>query len=339
MNAADRWRAALSRSALTPDADPVRSLAALDQARVWLNSPPLTAADFSCRVVLVDFCTYTCVNWLRTLSYLRAWREKYGAHGLLLVGIHTPEFDFEHEVVNVRRAVESLGVDYPVAIDNDYAIWSSFDNQYWPALYFIDSEGQLRHHQFGEGDYDRSEAMIQMLLTETGANGFSPEFVRVDAAGVEAAADWNHLWSPENYLGSERTENFASPNGALLGISQLYAVPPDLALNSWALAGDWTVTRGAVVLNQAGGAIRYRFHARDLNLVMAPAANHVPFHVRIDGQPPGPAYGVDVDADGNGVLDAPRLYQLVRQPGPIADRTVEITFRTAGAHAYAFTFG
>ena len=335
-----RLRAALSRSVPVPDVAPSPSLVALEQATTWLNSAPLTSDDLRGRVVLVDFCTYTCINWLRTLPYLRAWRDKYGAHGLLLVGIHTPEFDFEHNLDNVRRAVENIGVDHPLAIDNGYDIWSSFDNNYWPALYFIDSHGQIRHHQFGEGDYERSEATIQVLLSEAGASGFSPDFVRVDpATGIEVSADWNNLWSPENYLGSERSENFASPNGALLGTGQTYAVPPELPLNSWALAGDWTVTPRTVVLNRAGGAIRYRFHARDLNLVMTPAAKPAPFQVRVDGQPPGPAHGADIDVEGNGVLNAPRLYQLLRQQGPITDRTFEVTFRAAGAHAYAFTFG
>ncbi|MGW6276185.1 hypothetical protein [Kribbella sp. NPDC055071] len=312
---------------------------ALEGATTWLNSAPLTAAVLHGRVVLVDFWTYTCVNWLRTLPYRQAWIEKYGGYGLVLIGVHTPEFDFEHDLANVRRAVAELEVDYPVAIDNEYAIWTSFENHYWPALYFVDVHGTVRHHHFGEGEYQQSEAMIQRLLSEAGAIGFRPDPVEVDAIGVEAPAEWDDLWSPENYLGSERSENFASPNGAVLGTDHDYVTPSELALNHWALAGDWSIDRGAVQLNRADGAISYRFHARDVNLVLASSTGRVPFQVRIDGGPPLAAQGADVDADGNGLLDRPRLYQLIRQTGPIADRTVEIVFHQAGVQAYAFTFG
>ena len=313
-------------------------LAGLGLATTWLNSQPLTAAGLRGRVVLVDFWTYTCVNWLRTLPYRQAWLEKYGGHGLELIGVHTPEFDFEHDLGNVRREVEQLGVGYPVAVDNDYAIWTSFDNHYWPALYFVDGKGQVRHHHFGEGSYEQSETMIQRLLTEAGASGFSQDFVDVDPTGVEVAADWSDLRSPENYLGSARTENFSSPT---LGSGHRYVAPPELPLNHWALAGDWTVTRSAVVLNDADGTISYRFHARDLNVVMTPATpgSRIPFSVRVDGLRPDAAHGTDVDAEGNGLLDRPGLYQLIRQPGPITDRTFEITFEQPGALAYAFTFG
>jgi thiol-disulfide isomerase/thioredoxin len=302
-------------------------LAGLGLATTWLNSPPLTAAGLRGHVVLVDFWTYTCINWLRTLPYRRAWIEKYGGHGMVLVGVHTPEFDFEHDLGNVRRAVEDLGVGHPVAVDNDYAIWTSFDNHYWPALYFVDVNGQVRHHHFGEGAYEQSETMIQRLLTEGGASGFSQDFVDVDAVGVEVAADWTDLRSPENYLGSARTENFQDSG--------------QLALNHWSLAGEWTVTRSAVVLDQAEGTISYRFHARDVNLVMAPvtAGGRIPFSVRVDGLRPDSSHGTDIDAEGNGLLDRPGLYQLIRQPGPITGRTFEITFQQAGAQAYAFTFG
>jgi hypothetical protein len=343
MKGTNRWRTALSR--LVPSAHDGGSedhaLAALGLATTWLNSRPLTAAELSGRVVLVDFWTYTCVNWLRTLPYRRAWLGKYGGYGLVLIGVHTPEFGFEHDLGNVRRAVEAIGVEHPVAVDNDYDIWTSFDNRYWPALYFIDANGQIRHHHFGEGEYEQSERMIQRLLAESGASGFSTDLVQVDPAGVEAAADWTDLWSPENYLGSERTQNFASPNGAVLGTVHTYVVPPKLPLNYWALAGDWTVTRQAVVLNKADGVISYRFHARDVNLVMAPATpgSRILFQLRIDGLPPAAAQGTDVDAEGNGVLDQPRLYQLVRQAGPITDHTFEIAFQEAGAQAFAFTFG
>jgi hypothetical protein len=259
----------------------------------------------------------------------------------VVLGVHTPEFDVEHDLDNVRRAVKDLRVDYPVVIDNDYVIWDAFGNRYWPALYFVDAQGQIRHHRFGEGDYEQSEAIIQRLLTEAGIGRIGHELVLVDAGGVEAAADWDSLWSPENYLGYGRTENFASSNGAVLDTPHGYAAPARLGLNHWALSGDWTVNRQAIVLNQAEGRILYRFHARDLHLVMAPAGPGSPvrFRVHIDEQPPGAAHGADVDEQGNGTLTDPRLYQLLRQPGPVSDRTFEITFLDPGVQAYAFTFG
>jgi thiol-disulfide isomerase/thioredoxin len=316
-------------------------LPSLDGATEWLNSPSLTAADLRGNVVLVDFWTYTCINWLRTLPYLRAWADKYKDHGLVVIGVHTPEFDFEHDLDNVRRAVKDLRVNYAVAVDNDYAIWSAFDNHYWPALYFVDAQGKIRHHQFGEGQYDQSEMVIQQLLTEAGVGGIDRDLVSVDPRGVEAAADWGSLRSPENYLGYERTENFASPNGAVLGTRHVYAAPARLRLNHWALAGDWTVQAQATVLNQAGGRIAYRFHARDLHLVMAPATpgTSIRCRVRVDGQPPGAAHGSDVDDQGTATLTQPRLYQLIRQRGPVTERTFEITFLDPGVAAYAFTFG
>jgi thiol-disulfide isomerase/thioredoxin len=317
------------------------SLPSLGGATGWLNAPPLTTAGLRGNVVLVDFWTYTCINWLRTLPYVRAWAEKYKDQGLVVIGVHTPEFDFEHDLDNVRQQVKDLRVDYPVAIDNDYAIWSAFDNHYWPALYFADAQGQIRHHRFGEGDYEQSEMVIQRLLTEAGTSLIGQELVSVDPGGVEAAADWDSLWSPENYLGYERTENFASPDGAVLDTRHVYAAPARLRLNHWALSGDWTVGRQATVLNQAGGRILYRFHARDLHLVMAPTTPGGPvrFRVRLDDQPPGPAHGTDLDEQGNGTLTQPRLYQLLRQPGPVTDRTLEVTFLDPGVQAYAFTFG
>jgi thiol-disulfide isomerase/thioredoxin len=345
---ASEWKTLLTRanqlvrSATHPAAQlPVEGhLPSFDGATGWLNSPPLTATDLRGRVVLVNFWTYTCINWLRTLPYVRAWVDRYTDHGLTVIGVHTPEFDFEHDLDNVRRAVKDLGVDYPVAVDNDYAIWSAFDNHYWPALYFVDAQGQIRHHRFGEGDYDMSEMVLQQLLTDAGG-GIDQELVSVDAGGLEAAADWDSLRSPENYLGYERTDNFVSPNGSILETSYAYAAPPRLGLNHWALSGDWTVTRGAIVLNQADGRIAYRFHARDLHLVMAPPARGTPvrFRVLLDGQPPGAAHGVDVDDQGNGTLTDPRLHQLIRQPGPVTDRAFEITFLDPGVQAYAFTFG
>ena len=313
----------------------------LDGATGWLNSPPLTVADLGGRVVLVQFWTYTCINWLRTLPYVRAWADKYQDHGLVVLGVHTPEFDVEHDLDNVRRAATDLRVDYPVAVDNDYAIWNAFGNRYWPAFYYVDAQGQIRHHRFGEGEYEQSEMILQQLLSEAGSGGIGQDLVSVEPGGVEAAADWASLWSPENYLGYQRTENFASSNGAVLDTPQVYAVPERLRLNHWALAGDWTVQPQAVVLNRPGGGIVYRFHARDLHLVMGPPARGTPvrFRVRLDGQPPGAAAGVDVDDQGDGTLTDPRLYQLVRQPGPISDRTFEITFLDPGVQAYAFTFG
>jgi thiol-disulfide isomerase/thioredoxin len=317
------------------------AMPSLAGATQWLNSPPLTAADLRGHVVLVDFWTYTCINWLRTLPYVRAWADKYQDQGLVVIGVHTPEFDVEHGLDNVRRAVKDLGVEYPVAVDSDYAIWSAFDNHYWPALYFVDAQGQIRHHRFGEGGYQASEMILQQLLTEAGSGGISDELVSVDPTGVEAAADWASLRSPENYLGYERTENFASSNGAVLGTRHVYEAPARLRLNHWALAGDWTVGRQAVALHQAEGRIAYRFQARDLHLVMGPAgpATPVRFQVRIDGEPPGAAHGGDIDDQGNGTVTEPRLYQLIRQPGPVSERTFEISFLDPGIQAYVFTFG
>ncbi len=313
----------------------------LSSATGWLNSPPLMAPSLRGKVVLVDFWTYTCINWLRTLPYLRAWAEKYKDQGLVLIGVHTPEFPFERDVDNVRQAAADMAVDYPIAIDNDYAIWRAFRNEYWPALYFIDSDGYIRHHQFGEGEYEQSERIIQQLLAENGAGRLGPDLVAVDARGIEAGADWGSLRSPENYLGYGRTDNFAAPGGAVPDEPRDYAPPARLGLNQWALAGDWTVHRQATVLNAASGRIADRFHARDVHLVMGPATRgaSVRFQVLVDGQPPGPAHGADVDEQGYGTVAEQRLYQLIRQPGPIADRTFEIAFLDPGVEAYAFTFG
>jgi len=333
----------LVRSATHPVAQlPVEGhLPGFDGATGWLNSPPLTPEGLRGRVVLVNFWTYTCINWLRTLPYVRAWAEKYQAQGLVVIGVHTPEFEFEHDLDNVRQQVKDLRVGYPVAVDNDYAIWTAFDNHYWPALYFVDAQGQIRHHRFGEGDYEMSEMVLQQLLTEAGSVGTDQGWTSVDAHGVEAAADWDSLRSPENYLGYERTDNFVSPNGSIVETSYAFAAPPRLGLNHWALAGDWTVKRQAIVGNQAGGRILYRFHARDLHLVMAPATPGGPirFRVHLDSQPPGAAHGSDVDDQGNGTVTEPRLYQLLRQPGAVSERTFEVTFLDPGLQAYAFTFG
>ena len=316
-------------------------LPSLGGATGWLNSRPLTADALRGKIVLVQFCTYTCINWLRTLPYVRAWVEKYKDQGLVLVGVHTPEFEFEKDLDNVRRALKDLRVVYPVAVDNDYAIWRAFKNQYWPALYFVDARGRVRHHHFGEGEYEQSERGIQRLLAEAGAGGLGQELVSVDASGIEAAADWGSLKSPENYVGYERTEKFASPGGAVSNKSRVYAAPAQLSLNQWALSGDWTMGRQAVVLDKAGGRIAYSFRARDLHLVMGPSARgkSVRFRVALDGQLAGAAHGVDVDDRGNGTVTEQRLYQLIRQPKPITERRFEIEFLDPGVEAFAFTFG
>jgi hypothetical protein len=278
---------------------------------------------------------------LRTLPYTRAWAKKYRDQELVVIGVHAPEFAFEKNLSNVRRAVKDLHVDYPIAVDNDHIIWDAFRNQYWPAQYFIDSQGRVRHHHFGEGAYEQSEMIIQELLREAGFAGVSGEPVSVDAHGVEAAADWSSLKSPENYLGLARTENFASPGGAVLDKPRVYALPARLRLNDWALSGDWTVKAQVATLNQPNGRIAYRFHARDLHLVMGPTASGaaVRFRLTIDGKPPGAAHGIDVDEQGEGTVTEQRLYQLIRQPNPIADRQFEIEFLGSGVEAFAFTFG
>jgi thiol-disulfide isomerase/thioredoxin len=316
-------------------------LASLRAANEWLNSPPLTAAGLRGKVVLIDFWTYTCINWLRTLPYVSAWAKKYKDRGLVVIGVHSPEFSFEKNIDNVRRAVKDMKVDYPVAVDSEHAIWRAFNNAYWPALYFVDAKGQIRHHQFGEGEYEQSERMIQRLLAEAGVGGIGGELVSVDGRGAEAAADWTSLKSPENYVGYERTQNFASPGGAVLGKRRAYVAPAQLRLNQWALSGDWTMGQEAILLNGPNGRIAYRFHARDLHLVMGPAARGTSarFRVLVDGEPPGVAHGIDVDDQGNGTVAEQRLYQLIRQPKPIADRQFEIEFLGAGVEAFAFTFG
>jgi thiol-disulfide isomerase/thioredoxin len=316
-------------------------LPSLGGATAWLNSSPLSASDLRGKVVLIDFWTYTCINWLRTLPYVRAWAEKYQEHGVVVIGVHTPEFPFEHDLENVRRAAKDMQVSYPIAIDNDYAIWSAFNNHYWPALYLVDVQGRIRYHHFGEGAYEQSEMMIQYVLAEAGIGGIDDELVSVDASGAEAAADWGSLRSAENYVGYERTENFSSPGGAVVDKPHVYAAPARLMLNQWALAGEWTVEREATVLNKANGRIAYRFHARDLHLVMGPAARgtSVRFRVLIDGQAPVAAHGSDVDEQGNGMVTEPRLYQLIRQSEYIADRQFDIEFLDAGVEAFAFTFG
>jgi thiol-disulfide isomerase/thioredoxin len=316
-------------------------LSSLDGATEWLNSRPLTAADLRGKVVLVHFWNYTCINWVRQAPYVRAWAQKYKDRGLVVIGVHAPEFAFEKDVAGVRRAVKGTRIESPVVIDNEHAIWRAFGNEAWPALYFIDPKGHVRRRLYGEGEYEQSERILQQLLAEAGAGDVGRELVSVDARGVEAPAAWDHLKSPETYLGLERTENFASPGGTALDVRRRYVPPARLPLNHWALSGEWTIDQHASVLNEPNGRLAYRFHARDLHLIMGPAARgtSVRFRVLIDGQPPRAAHGLDVDADGNGTATEQRLYQLVRQPGPVADRTFEIEFLDPGVEAFAFTFG
>jgi thiol-disulfide isomerase/thioredoxin len=316
------------------------TMPSLDGATGWLNSPPLTTPELRGRVVLVVFWTYTCINWLRTLSHVRAWAEKYADHGLVVLGVHTPEFDFEHDHENIRRALTYLRVDHPVAIDDDYAVWSAFGNHYWPAFYFVDADGAIRHHRFGEGEYDQSEMVLQRLLVAAGATDHEHELTEAEGEGLEAAADWEDLRSPESYLGSERADAFASPEAAL-DARHGYTVPERLRLNTWALAGTWRVAPHAAVVEEPDGRIAYRFQARDVHMVLAPpdGGTGARFRVRLDGEAPGAAHGTDIDDRGEGTVTEPRLYQLIRQPEPIVERTFEITFLDPGAQAYAFTFG
>ena len=316
-------------------------LPGFDGATGWLNSPALSPADLRGNVVLVDFWTYTCINWLRTLGYVRAWWEKYEDRGLVVIGVHTPEFPFERDVDNVRWAAKDMAVEYPIALDSDYGVWRAFSNNYWPAVYIADAEGRIRHHHFGEGAYEECERVIQMLLGEAGRNDVGEDLVSVVPNGFEVQADWATLGSPETYLGYEQAQNFASPGGAEFDVPRSYVVPDPLELNQWALSGDWTVARGASVSNAADGRIAFRFHARDVNLVLGPPARgaSVPFRVLVDGQPPGSSHGLDVEEDGSGTVAQQRLHQLVRQQGSIEDRTFEIAFLAPGAEAYCFTFG
>jgi cytochrome c biogenesis protein CcdA/thiol-disulfide isomerase/thioredoxin len=317
------------------------TMPSLDGAVEWLNSPPLTMAGLRGKVVLVDFWTYSCINCLRSLPYVEAWAEKYKDQGLVVIGVHAPEFAFERDLGNVRRATKDLGVAYPVAIDNDYKIWRAFDNQYWPAHYFIDAEGRVRYHHFGEGDHPESEAVIQKLLAEAGHKDVASGFVQVKAAGAEAAADDHDIGSPETYIGYSRAENFASAGGETPDKAQDYAAPAALDTNQWGLAGTWTVGGEKAMLGGTPGSILFRFHARDLHLVLGPGADGKPvrYRVTIDGKPPGADHGADTDADGNGAVTDQRLYQLVRQSGGVTDRTFRIEFLDPGVQAFAFTFG
>lgn len=307
----------------------------------WINTSALTSADLRGKVVLVQFWTYTCINWLRAHPYVRAWADKYKDQGLVVLGVHTPEFPFEGNIDNIRRAARDMRITYPIAVDTDYAIWRAFDNQYWPAFYIVDAQGRIRHHQFGERGYEQSETAIQRLVEEAGARGVNREATPVVGQGAEAAADWTNLRSPENYLGFQRTDNFSSPGGAVLGRGRSFTAPARLPLNHWALSGNWTMEEGLSLLNAPAGRIVYRFHARDLHLVMGSSAASRPvrFRITIDGAPPGTAHGSDVDSAGLGSVQEPRLYQLVRQSGAVSERTFEIEFLDAGVQAYAFTFG
>ncbi|MEU4478865.1 redoxin domain-containing protein [Micromonospora sp. NPDC023966] len=309
-------------------------LPALDGATEWLNSGPLGRAELRGRPVLVNFWTLTCINWLRQEPYVRAWARAYRDDGLVVIGVHTPEFSFEHDIDGVRQAVGTRDIDYPVAVDNDYEVWNAFDNHYWPALYFVDADGVIRDEHFGERRYEKSERVIQRLL------GVERDLVPVDGLGVEADADWDHLRTPETYLGYGQSEHFASPDAATYDAPGAYELPENLPADHWALAGEWTIGAEKIVLDRAGGTLAFRFLARDAHLVLSPGGREpIPFRLLLDGAPPGPSHGVDVDEDGNGLLREGRLYQLVRQRDTVRERTLKITFLEPGAEAYVFTFG
>jgi cytochrome c biogenesis protein CcdA/thiol-disulfide isomerase/thioredoxin len=313
----------------------------LDGAVGWINSQPLTRASLAGKVVVIDFWTYSCINCLRALPYVEAWSTKYKNDGLVVIGVHTPEFAFEKDRSNIEKAVKNLGVTYPVAIDSDYKIWQAFHNQYWPAHYFIDAKGRIRHHHFGEGEYDQSERVIQQLLAEAGAKNVGQGAVNTTANGVEAAPSNSGVHSPETYIGYERSEHFVSVDPIAHDKKKTYAGPGRLSLNQWGLDGSWTVGQEMAVLQVAPGKIVFRFHARDLHLVLGPAKGGkvVRFKVKLDGSDPGADRGVDVAPDGSGTVQENRLYQLIRQKGAVEDRTFEIDFLDPGVQAFAFTFG
>jgi thiol-disulfide isomerase/thioredoxin len=316
-------------------------LASFEGATEWLNSDPLTPEDLRGRVVLVDFWTYTCVNWLRTLPHLRARAAKYQGDGLTVIGVHTPEFGFEGDIDNVIAQARTLGVEYPIAVDSDYAVWSAFANHFWPALYIADAEGQIRFHHFGEGEYPMTEMVIQQLLRDAGADGIDQDLVMVDARGLEVAADWQTLQSPETYVGYNQSTGFAQEGAASFDEPRVYTLPELLRLNEWGLSGSWTVAGHAAVLIEPGGRIAFQFHARDLNLVMGPSSHgaSIPFQVFLDAKLATDAHGTDVGPDGSGVVSEQRTYQLIRQPGAIGDHRFEVEFSDAGVEAYCFTFG
>jgi thiol-disulfide isomerase/thioredoxin len=310
-------------------------------AVAWVNSEPLTPSALRGKVVVVQFWTYTCINWLRTQAYYRAWSQRYRDKGLVTIGVHTPEFKFEHDLDNVRWAVQARKIDYPVAVDSDFEVWQAFANHYWPALYFVDADGRIRHHRFGEGDYERSEMVIRQLLVDAGAKDLPEGLSVIQPSGDEVQADWEDLGSPESYLGYEQENGFDSPGGISHDSPHEYSAPRRLRLNRWSLTGDWTVRADASALNSPNGRIAFQFHARDVNLVMGPPSKSatVPFRVFLDGEIAGAAYGADVDSDGGGTLVQQRMYQLIRQTKPIVDRRFEIEFLDPGAEGFCFTFG
>jgi Thioredoxin like C-terminal domain len=317
-------------------------LPTFDGASGWLNSEPLTPKGLRGNVIVVQFWTYTCINWLRTQAYYRAWSHRYRDDGLVTIGVHTPEFGFEHDLDNVRWAVEARQIDYPIAIDNEFGVWRAFANHYWPALYFADANGRIRHHRFGEGDYERSEMVIRQLLVEAGVKNLQPGLASISPKGDEVQADWEDLRSPESYLGYEQATGFDAVGGdAALDTPGTYVAPAHLTLNHWGLTGNWTLRGDAAVLNSSGGRLAYQFHARDVNLVMGPARKgaSVRFRVLLGGESAGAAHGADVDADGSGTVVQQRMYQLIRQAKPIRDQRFEIEFLDDGAEAFCFTFG
>ena len=317
------------------------SMPSLSGATTWLNGPALTPAALRGKVVLVDFWTFSCINSLRPLPYLRAWSDKYQAKGLVVIGVQSPEFAFEQRLDSIRDAVGVHALHFPIAIDNGHRVWNAFRNEYWPAIYLIDAQGHIRYHHFGEGDYEQTEQAIQELLAEAGASGIDSTLVSVHGVGAEAAPDWDDTKSPETYLGYARTERFASHGGPLQDVRHAYSAPKTIDLNDWALVGDWTMGAEATTVRKANGRVLFRFHARDLHLVAGPETRGkaVRFRVRLDGKPPGTNHGADTDAEGNGTIDGQRLYQLIRQEAPIEDRTFEIEFLEPGAEVFAFTFG
>lgn len=322
----------------TPEQDHKPSL---EGATGWLNSTPLKLEELHGKVVLIDFWTYTCINWRRTMPYVRDWYSKYKDQGLVVIGVHTPEFSFEQEIRNIRNANREMNIDYPVAVDSRYAIWNSFQNHYWPALYLIDANGKIRYQKFGEGDYRETELKIQHLLKELSPNSAAFQLTDIQPDGAEAAADWSNVGSPENYVGYGQTQGFASPGGIISDKTASYAMPPNLQLNQWALTGEWNISRERILLTGKQGKLVYRFHARDLNLILGPAAkgSAIKFRVTIDRNIPGESHGLDIDENGNGTITEPRMYQLIRQHGPIIDRDFQIEFLMPKAEVYDFTFG
>jgi thiol-disulfide isomerase/thioredoxin len=312
-----------------------------DGATDWLNSQPLNLADLRGKVVLIDFWTYTCINWRRTLPYVREWAKKYKQQGLVVISVHTPEFSFEQKLENISRSIKEMNITYPVAVDNNYDVWRSFQNHYWPARYLIDAKGKIRFQKFGEGDYRESELQIQELLKEASGKNISDQILDLQPNGFETAADWKNLRSPENYLGHDRTEGFASPEKLFVDKRLVYSTPKQLKLNQWAVSGEWMIGNDRIMLSRGHGKITYRFHARDLNLIMGPTTEGatIKFRVLIDGASPGASHGLDIDSEGNGTLSDQRMYQLIRQEGTVIDREFQIEFLDPAAEAYNFTFG